>query len=368
VNKKFFFPKKLQDDELFKKILEIVDEFIGPIEASFIDVSDKYSSSNELPIETIIEILNEYGLGSIGNLLAVSPVIDVYSVLGYVQAINALKGSEQGYFLVLDLLGFSYETKAWYEQVPQNDPMTFELDVNLDASVTNKPYETFQRIKLFTRDYILPIISPLGYTYNVPITSPTITLKGAVHPDYLSIINVTINPTLVGGKSNFILVDANGQQWRVVVNNAGQYFSHKVEDKEVIPFNIIIDNELFRPEITTNGAFYLINTVSEYSLQYSLGDLTFSDHLGNEYVFNAPVFYRHYNLLTENDAPILLENNEPILLPYYFSFTTSILLENDEPLLLENNELLVTDEPNFTLPIFNPEDYFTFIDDKAFLN
>lgn len=267
MDKKLIFPHKLLEDELFKEFIETSFQFSDPITGTFKDVSEKYSGSSELPQETIDEILKEFGLESLSDLLAVSPVIDKHNVLGFASAIASLKGSKVGYFLVLDLLNFSYTAVPWYEQTPRGEFNTFSFDVNLDASVIPAPYKTFQGIKKFTRDYLLSIISPLGYTYFVPFNGPALSMKCAAHPTYNAYAERLVDPALVYGQSGWIIQDENGQNWKIKVNGVGElkafrtaspsrFISVYMKDpNSASTFRIVVtpDGEIQTTDIITNG-------------------------------------------------------------------------------------------------------------------
>jgi hypothetical protein len=260
--KRFFFPKKLQDDELFKKFLEAFEEFPLEYEIQFVDIEAKYANEGNIPQEAVDEILKEFGLENVARLLAVSPVIDPYSVLAYASAISLLKGTEVGYTLVLDLLNFDYTIVPWHEQSPKGKFHTFSFDVRLDASVTNQPYETFQRIKRFTRDYVLPVIDPLGYTYNVPINGPVITLKGAAHPIYYTTATDEVEKPLLYGPSNYLLTDENGDFWVVKVNTDGELKAFRANrpQQNLVYFSSIIAED-YEIKVNSSGVLFAEVTV-----------------------------------------------------------------------------------------------------------
>jgi hypothetical protein len=260
MDKKLLFPPKLMQDELFKEFLETSFEFSEPVRETFKDVSEKYSGKSTLPQEAINEILRELGLESLSDLLSVSPVIDKQNVLGFANAIASLKGSETGYFLVLDLLNFSYTAVPWHEQSPRGEFNTFSLDVFLDASIIPEPYKTFQGIKRFTRDYLLPIISPLGYTYFVPINGPALSFKGAAHQIVAANIEQSVDPSLVYGNSGWIVADSLGQNWKIKVNGVGGLKAFRTADPNTPRAFYMSDEELktYLVTVTPSGQIELV--------------------------------------------------------------------------------------------------------------
>lgn len=314
MNKRDFFPPQLQNDELFQKFLETFDEFTTPIEKTYVDVVRKYYGEEDLPDEVIQEILKEFGLDAVGELLAVSPVIDKYSVLAYATSIAFLKGSKAGYFLVLDLLGFSYTAEAWHEQVPKATPHTFTIDVNIDASLVESPYLTFQKIKLFTKDYILPIIDPLGYSYFVPINDVGITLLGAAHPTYFVQMSEQTTVDQTYGPSGWIVEDENEQKWNIRINGLGELKAFPVSDGNIgTPIFIAPNGSRWTATVDTDG-----NIGTEQVLEYDESRVFwfFYDHqkvdwqiaIDNDGVFNFRVNTGQNALLTESLDFLTLEN------------------------------------------------------------
>jgi hypothetical protein len=241
---KKFFPQKLQQDELFNKFLSDFQGYTSPFENTFIDIIGKYSGSEELPIESINEIFNEFGLRSLTDLLAVSPIVDRASLLNYASAINVLKGSETGYFLVLSLLNFDFDAVVWHEQSPKGKPNTFALDVKISSSQTPNPYETFQRIKRFTRDYLLPLIDPLAYTLVVGFSELAVLHHSyAQNIRFLNTEELLIDDSLLFSRTRFIVLDELDQKWNIKVNNFGQLQAFKTDVGDVVPsFSLVADD------------------------------------------------------------------------------------------------------------------------------
>lgn len=314
MSKKEVFPLKLQEDALFKEFLNIFDGFVTPQEEKFKDVIEKYYGEETLPDEAIDEILKEFGLESLASLLAVSPVIDKFSVLGYAAAIAALKGQETGYFLVLDLLNFDYEATVWHEASPKNVPHTFEINVNLDASIIPNPYETFQRIKRFTGDYVLPVIDPLAYTFIVSFNEPAISLKGAQHPTYNGVAQALGNDAILFGDTNFILVDENDQAWNIFINNLGQIFSEPSNLPPVEEFLIEANDLKYIIRVSVTGDVFLEALPEDIpeSLLTEDEDLLLTEDEEEITATLRSGLFVGIPVLTEGSKRILSENERPI--------------------------------------------------------
>jgi hypothetical protein len=320
LNKYEFFPKKLQQDELFKEFLETFDEFTTPIEATFVDVTEKYSGSEDLPEEAINDILKEKGLESLAELLSVSPVIDKHAVLAYSNVIAALKGTDTGYFLVLNLLNFVFECVPWFEQSPKGKFHTIAFDVQLDASIIPEPYRTFQGIKRFTRDYVLPVIDPLGYTYFVKFDGPAITMKGAAHPTYDSYMDDSVNENHIYGNSGWNVADTNGQVWKIKVNENGGLKAFPFSGESVygaLFFKNGLDQTFF---VTVTPGGFIIAVPSpasippvDFVILSSHNHVDWPVYVDNDGIVTTGIPEESFFLTQENAFMILLEDDFSLL-------------------------------------------------------
>jgi hypothetical protein len=253
-----FLPEKQAEAELFKKVSDMVDHEIEKFASALNDVASKYTDPSSVTREVVTEVFRENGLKSVVDLLNNVNVVDYNTVLAFSAYVTLLKGSRTGYETVLRLIGFTYTLKEWWEEGGSGIPNTFSIDIDLNASQTSKPYETFQKFKKFTSEYVFPIVHPLGYTYVIDFRGPQISCHGAAGVILDSLAADSVSKDDVFGPSNWIVKDEEGQSWVIKINSSGQLKVFKTDREPYVFINLISDNGgLYYPFVNNDGELSL---------------------------------------------------------------------------------------------------------------
>ena len=187
------------------------------------DTENKYKGPDKISKEAVKQILGEFGLTTIANLLDASENIDFNTIAAYAGYLSLFKGSRTGYETTLRLLGFEYTLKEWWEQSPKGKPNTMSMDLNIDSSTVPEPYETFQKVKKFTAEYVFPIIDPLAYTMSVNFAELSWLHMGFCHQVRYGVIEApAIDEHELYARTTFILESPNGTKYSIKVNNFGE--------------------------------------------------------------------------------------------------------------------------------------------------
>jgi fibronectin type 3 domain-containing protein len=267
-------PEKQAESELFIKLSEMIDHETDKFAAAIVDVASKYTDPNSVTKEVVSEVFRENGLPSVVGLLEEVSVVDHSTLLAFSAYILLYKGSRSGYETVLRLIGFEYDLKEWWEEGGTGKPNTISINVNLDVSVVQRPYETFQKIKKFTSEYVFPIIDPLIFTVTMEMGREGWTHAGFIHPTYNSILMTTdpdfFPPSLLGSEeilfpesllfenTNFIVEADDLSTWNIKVNNDGLFKAFKQDGAQLTDKFAVQrrDGTLNEIRVTAEGVIY----------------------------------------------------------------------------------------------------------------
>lgn len=157
--------KKLRDDEFFIKVAEIIDKAKDDYDADFADIKYKLQDPTKLREEAIKEIIDELGFTYIRKLMDTLTNIEFNVLIDFISLLNLLKGSRDGLEIVMRLLGFDTVIVEWWEALPQKEPMTFDLTVLMNTSLVPDFDETLEKVKIFTRHYVLPKLDLIDFKF-----------------------------------------------------------------------------------------------------------------------------------------------------------------------------------------------------------
>ena len=149
-------PLRLRNKALYKKFAEMLDFQIEVLDDEFKDIKFKFRDSEQLSDETVLEIVKEQGFEYIADIVSTLQNIQTNNLLNFVSLLHLLKGHRDGLELVLTLLGFEFEIREWWEQDPQGDPHTFDMDIFLNLSQVSNVFLTLNRIRTFVENYVYP--------------------------------------------------------------------------------------------------------------------------------------------------------------------------------------------------------------------
>jgi hypothetical protein len=253
-----YVPRRLRDKELYEFLVYILDRTDVDFSIDLNDVDFKYQGPDKVSREAVQQILTEFGLGTLGSLLDESENIDFNAIAFYASYIYLLKGSRFGYETAIRLLGFDFDLLEWWEQSPKGRPNTMSFNVVLDTSIVPRPYETFQKIKKFTAEYVFPIIDPLVFTISIEVANIAVLQHSYVHQIRYIDIERTIDESLLFSRTRFILEDELGDKWNIKVNNLGDLQAFRTEIGDVVsPFAIFRPNtSLAEIRVNSNGDIF----------------------------------------------------------------------------------------------------------------
>lgn len=236
IDNKIYVPFRRREDELYKFLVFLLNYTDENFKTEMVDVENKYKGPDKISKEAVKQILSEFGLTRIADLLDTSDNIDFNAIAAYAGYLALFKGSRTGYETTLRLLGFDYILQEWWEQSPKGEPNTMLIDVLIDSSVVKKPYETFQLIKQFTAEYVFPVIDPLAYTMSINLSALAFLHHGFAQPIYdCSIEAPVIDEALLYSRSTFILTDEVGDKWSIKINNFGQLKAFRTTIGNITP-------------------------------------------------------------------------------------------------------------------------------------
>ncbi len=149
-------PEKLIDQELYSKVIEILDFVMAEYEDDFNDILNKYRDyANQNP-EGVRTTIGEMGFGDVLDVLELSD--SQVATFGYfVGLIGLLKGTSEGVVLVSRLLGGDAQLTDWWQATPNLVPYTYDMIWTIPYGVITP--ELFERFKVFLRSYIYPVLN-----------------------------------------------------------------------------------------------------------------------------------------------------------------------------------------------------------------
>ena len=171
-------PENLRSLELYPKISGMMDYIVKQYAAEFEDVRYKYRGPDKVRDIVIKEIITELGFKYIADVMGTISNFEFNTFLQFVSLINLLKGSRVGLELVLKLLGFDTIIKEWWEQSPEHPVYTFEIVVIMDSNKVTDAQATLDKVKIFARAYVFPLIENIDFRFSLNIGARNLTPAG----------------------------------------------------------------------------------------------------------------------------------------------------------------------------------------------
>jgi hypothetical protein len=155
-----YINKDQKNSALWAKINEMFQYVVDNFNTDLEDTKLKYSGPDTVSEEVIKQILIEQGFDYIKNVMDTLDNFTFNRLVSYLDLINQLKGHRDGLELVLKLLGFDSIIREWWED-PENEgePWTYEIIVLFNTSYVPDVFETLERIKVFSRNYVIAKIT-----------------------------------------------------------------------------------------------------------------------------------------------------------------------------------------------------------------
>lgn len=162
-----YLPKYARDVEFFKNICILLDylenslkDFSNPkyamIEQAYKDIGFKYKDILQLSEDALKAMLIENGFGAILDMLDM-PLDQLQMFVLYLPLFKALKGTDEGFNLLLSLISYDFELESWLDNPTQLDEYTYNitfitfLNVGFDSKIIS-------RFVKFSRTYVYPVL------------------------------------------------------------------------------------------------------------------------------------------------------------------------------------------------------------------
>lgn len=188
-NKRTFLPAELylpewaRDTEFFRDICILLNyvensikDFSNPkyamIEQAYKDIGFKYKDIMQLSEDALKCMLVENGFGTILDLLEL-PLDKLQMFTLYLPLFKALKGTDEGFRLLLSLISYDFEIETWLDNPEQLDAYTYNIvfmtfmNVGFDSSIISK-------FAKFSRTYVYPVLKSIVVRVMFRTLSPAV--------------------------------------------------------------------------------------------------------------------------------------------------------------------------------------------------
>ena len=165
-----YLPEWARTTEFFRNICIVIDylenslkDYSNPkyakIEQAYKDIGFKYKDILQLSEDALKMMLIENGFGSILDLLDMS-IERLQMFVLYLPLFKALKGTDEGFKLLLSMVAYDFEIETWLDNPAQLDEYTYNIvfitfmNVGFDSSIISKFIK-------FSRTYVYPVLKSL---------------------------------------------------------------------------------------------------------------------------------------------------------------------------------------------------------------
>lgn len=165
-----YLPEWARTTEFFRNICIVIDylenslkDYSNPkyakIEQAYKDIGFKYKDILQLSEDALKMMLIENGFGSILDLFDMS-IERLQMFVLYLPLFKALKGTDEGFKLLLSMVAYDFEIETWLDNPAQLDEYTYNIvfitfmNVGFDSSIISKFIK-------FSRTYVYPILKSL---------------------------------------------------------------------------------------------------------------------------------------------------------------------------------------------------------------
>ena len=165
-----YLPEWARETEFFRNICIVIDylenslkDFSNPkyamIEQAYKDIGFKYKDIMELSEDALKMMLMENGFGAILDLLELT-LEHLQMFVLYLPLFKAMKGTDEGFKLLLSMIAYDFEIETWLDNPAQLDEYTYNIvfitfmNVGFDDSIIKK-------FIAFSRTYVYPVLKKL---------------------------------------------------------------------------------------------------------------------------------------------------------------------------------------------------------------
>lgn len=177
-----FIARYKQNTELWAKINEMVQYIVDNANTDLDPVRNKYRNPAALDNETIKQIIVENGYGYIRDVMDTLNGFDFDVMISFVDLIGNLKGTRRGMELVLRLMGFDSIIKEWWQNdTREAEPWSYEIIVIMDTSFVVDVYNTLDKLKIFSENYVLAMIDNIDIRFSAAKFAEALPIMGGFH-------------------------------------------------------------------------------------------------------------------------------------------------------------------------------------------
>lgn len=177
----------LKDAELSVKLNEMLWHIVDGFNTDLSDTKNKYVDTDKLSDEAIKQKIIEQGYDYIKSVMDNINGLQFNKLLLFLDLIAQLKGTRVGIELVLQLLGFSALIEEWWQVNPKKPRWSYEITVFMDLSLVANPYDTLDKIRVFSRFYQIANISNIDLEFVITeFAQRAPIMAGFFHHDYFA--------------------------------------------------------------------------------------------------------------------------------------------------------------------------------------
>lgn len=178
-----YLPEYARNTEFFRNICILMNylenslkDYSNPkyamIEQAYKDIGFKYKDIMQLSEDALKCMLIENGFGAVLDMLTMS--LDKLQMLVlYLPLFKALKGTDEGFKLLLSSIAYDFELETWLDNPAQLDEYTYNIvfitfmNVGFDSSIISKFVK-------FSRTYVYPVLKKLTIRVLFRALSPAV--------------------------------------------------------------------------------------------------------------------------------------------------------------------------------------------------
>lgn len=197
-----YLPEYARDEEFFRNICILIDyledalqDFSNPkyagVAQAYKDIGFKYRDIMQVSEDALKKMLSEHGFGAILDLFDL-PFEKLQMFALYLPLFKALKGTDEGFRLLLELISYDFELTSWLDDPANLEEYTYNitfvtfLNVGFDSEIV-------QKFIKFSRTYIYPTLKKMiikamfrqqaPAVYGVPIVTKEVKLRCFDEPE-----------------------------------------------------------------------------------------------------------------------------------------------------------------------------------------
>jgi len=186
-----YIPKHLRGTELYTKLQELLLYVVDTSATELTDVKYKFKDNSQLSSDGVKNTILEQGFGYIVDVMNTVENLEFNVMLSFMDVINQLKGTRAGLELVLKLMGFDSIIAEWWEDPSvEKDKWSYELIVIFNSSNVPNIFDTLEKVKEFSDNYVLGKISNVEVRFSAErfATIPAV-ISGFTHETHFFRIN-----------------------------------------------------------------------------------------------------------------------------------------------------------------------------------